>query len=178
MRKQEYMCRWIWELGDMNFKVYLLTTFVVLAASCRAQKSSESYYEDLSSLRPKAVLDVKSKDSLKIKKEVDIVAPRYTVNKKVDAVLDSIDRFNLTRKFVDGFTIQIYSGQKRDDALNASKRISEYSINLKPNVQYLQPKFKVTAGKYLTRLEAQRDLLRLKRIFSNAILVPERIMIK
>jgi uncharacterized protein YebE (UPF0316 family) len=45
----------------------------------------------------------------------------YTVNKQLDAVLDSIDRINLTRKFVEGFTIQVYSGLKREDALNVRK---------------------------------------------------------
>jgi hypothetical protein len=46
------------------------------------------------------------------------------------------------------------------------------------NIQYQQPKFRVTVGKYFTRIEAQKDLVKLKRIFSSASLVPERIMIK
>ena len=87
-------------------------------------------------------------------------------------------RFNATRKFVDGYTIQIYSGQKREDAMSTTTRMNELASDLKSNIQYQQPKFRVTVGKYFTRLEAQKDLLRLKRIFSSAILVPERIMIK
>jgi septal ring-binding cell division protein DamX len=158
---------------------YILTSiFLILNTACVAQKD-KPYYEDLSSLRPKVSLEeAKSKDSAAIKKNIVMVTPTHTVNTKVDVILDSIDRFNLTRKFVDGYTIQIYSGQKRDEALNASKRLAESSTNLKANTQYQQPKFKVTVGKYYSRLEAQKDLLRLKRVFSSAILVPERIMIK
>lgn len=153
--------------------------FFLLAIGCQAQRSTKPYYEDLSSLRPKVKFEAEATvDSVKIRKTVSPIPVQYAVNKKVDAVLDSIDRFNLTRKFVDGFTIQIFSGQKRDEALNANKRMAELVPDLKANVQYQQPKFRVTVGKYFTRLEAQKDLYRLKRIFTNAILVPERIMIK
>lgn len=46
------------------------------------------------------------------------------------------------------------------------------------SLQYDQPKFRVTAGRYFTKLEAQKDLMRLRRYFSNAILVPEKILVK
>jgi septal ring-binding cell division protein DamX len=160
---------------------YVLTLiFSLLITSCRAQKPATTYYEDLSSLRPKVsvVEETKSKDSTLTTKSVVAVSPQYTVNAKVDAVLDSIDRFNLMRTFVDGYTIQIYAGQKKDEALGTNKKLSESGINLKAIIQYQPPKFKVTIGKYFSRLEAEKDLLRLKRVFASAILVPERIMIK
>lgn len=180
---------WKLEVGSFGFKApslkysdfYIMTSiFFSLITSCQAQRpSSNPYYEDLSSLRPKVSLEEKKpKDSAAIKKNVVMITPTHTVNAKVDVILDSIDRFNLTRKFVDGYTIQIYSGQKREEALNASKKLAESTTNLRANTQYQQPKFKVTVGKYYSRLEAQKDLLRLKRVFSSAILVPERIMIK
>jgi hypothetical protein len=159
---------------------YILTSvFFLLFTSCQAQKSTP-YYEDLSSLRPKVKsVKLKTKDSIRIKQHVEPIDPKYTVTTKVDAILDSIDRFNLTRRFVDGFTIQIYAGQKREEAMSATTKMSESISDLKANpIQYQQPKFRVTVGKYFTRLEAQKDLLRLKRLFSSAILVPERIMIK
>jgi hypothetical protein len=148
--------------------------------SCQAQKqSSSAYYEDLSALRPKVKIEeVLPKDSTIAPKSEVMITPLYTVNAKVDAILDSISRFNATRTFVDGYTIQIYSGQKKDDALGTNTRLLESGIHLKANVQYQPPKFKVTVGKYFTRIEAQKDLLRLKRNFSSAILVPEKIMIK
>lgn len=100
-----------------------------------------------------------------------------TVNNKVDAVLDSIDKLNLTRKFISGYTIQIYSGQSREEANNAKKKLTE-TLDMKADLQYLQPKFRVKVGAYFTALDAQRDLVLLKRFFPNAILVPETIPIK
>ncbi|MBI3219625.1 MAG: SPOR domain-containing protein [Bacteroidetes bacterium] len=156
-----------------------LFLFFILSLSTSVWGQKPAYTEDLSSLRPKVTAEVGSKkDTIKNKIEVVRTTPRYTVNAKVDQVLDSIDRFNLTRRFVDGYTIQIYSGQKKEDALSASKKLMDAYADLKSNIQYQQPKFKVTVGKYFTRLEAQKDFLRLKRLFSSTILVPERIMIK
>lgn len=165
-------------ISHSNFYT-LASLFFLLVTSCQAQKATP-YYEDLSSLRPKVKsTQLKVKDSIPVKQHVEPIDPTYTVTTKVDALLDSIDRFNLTRRFVDGFTIQIYAGQKREEAMSATTKMSESISDLKANpIQYLQPKFRVTVGKYFTKLEAQKDLLRLKRIFSSAILVPERIMIK
>ena len=169
------------EVGISHSNFYLLTPifFFLLVTACQAQRPTKPYYEDLSSLRPKVNVEtISPKDSLRIKTQVPPTPVQYAVNEKVDAILDSIDKFNLTRKFVDGHTIQIYSGQKKDEALNTKTKMSELIPDLKANVQYQQPKFRVTVGKYFTRLEAQRDLYRLKRVFANAILVPERIMIR
>ncbi|NOS55609.1 MAG: SPOR domain-containing protein [Cyclobacteriaceae bacterium] len=169
------------EVGIPHSGFHFLTSifFFLLITACQAQRPTKPYYEDLSSLRPKVSLETNGpKDSMRIKSQVPPTPVQYAVNEKVDAVLDSIDRFNLTRKFVDGYTIQIFSGQKREEALNANKKMSELVPELKANVQYQQPKFRVTVGKYFTRLEAQKDLFKLKRVFGNAILVPERIMIK
>lgn len=157
----------------------LLFVLSITFTSCLAQKPSKTYYEDLSSLRPKVkFVDDKLSDSLITKKQPNLNTPLNTINEKVDALLDSIDRFNLTRKFVEGFTIQIYSGQKKEEALNASKILAESNSDLKSSTQYQQPKFRVTVGKYFSRLEAQKDLVGLRSAFPNAILVPERIMVK
>lgn len=160
-----------------NSKFYFLCFFLTSFFSF-AQKN-KPYHEDLSRLRPRIELPIESinaKDSSE--KTKPLVKPVKTVNAKVDAVLDSIDRFNLTRKFINGFTIQIYSGQKREDAMNVKKKMQEEVEELQANLKYEQPKFRVTVGKYFTRLEAQRDLLLLKRKFSTASLVPEKIMLK
>ena len=164
----------------MNSVYFILTSlFFFSITSCHAQKPSKPYFEDLSPYRPKVVLENSpKKDSTVKQNQQEIIAPLYHVNAKVDFVLDSIDRFNLTRKFLDGYTIQIYSGQKRDEALNVQKRLVEENTQYVANTQYQQPKFRVTVGRYFTRIEAQKDLLALKRIFTSASLVPERIMIK
>ncbi|MBI1768668.1 MAG: SPOR domain-containing protein [Bacteroidetes bacterium] len=161
-------------------KFFILTPvfFIVTSCSSVAQKNGKPYYEDLSKLRPKVELPVESKKNDTVKEIKHEVSPTKNINAKVDVVLDSIDRFNLTRKFLDGFTIQIYSGQKKEDAMNAMKKMKEEVPELTASVKYEQPKFRVIVGRYFTRLEAQSDLLLLKRKFSTASLVPEKISIK
>ncbi|MFM7850522.1 MAG: SPOR domain-containing protein [Flammeovirgaceae bacterium] len=163
-----------------HFLFYSLTgVFFFLLSTCQAQKSANEYYEDLSPYRPKLLLEKNQKKENPVQyTHQENIEPRKSVNEKVNFVLDSIDRFNLTRKFVDGYTIQIYSGQRRDEALNVQKQLTEEDGQYAANIQYQQPKFKVTVGKYFTRIEAQKDLLVLKKIFPAASLVPERIMIK
>jgi hypothetical protein len=100
------------------------------------------------------------------------------VNTKVDEVLDSIDRFNATRLFVDGFTIQIYSGQKKQEALDVNKTLVESDLGLTADIQFVQPKFRVVVGKYYTRIEAHRDLSQLLKLFPNAITIPEKVPLK
>ncbi len=138
------------------------------------------YQEDLSAYRPpvdepKTGNGVTPQEPKRDPKAY--VEARHTVNKQVDYVLDSIDRINLTRKFIDGFTIQVYSGLKRDDALIVKKNLLSYLPHLESEVQYIQPNFRVRAGKYFTRLEAQPDYMAIKRYFPGAIVVPDKIQI-
>jgi hypothetical protein len=153
---------------------FILAMLVCL--SCRAQRNSRDVQEDLASIRPTFPADsmVKVQHSHQTPANVP---PVLTVNAKVDAVLDSIDRLNLLRRYTSGFTIQIYSGQNKEEANNAKKRLTDF-LDMKADLQYIQPKFRVKVGAYFTALDAQKDLVLLKRFFPNAILVPETIPIK
>jgi septal ring-binding cell division protein DamX len=157
----------------------LIIVFPLLESSCVAQKPTGSaVHEDLSVYRPKFADTLDTVRTATTTRQTDPVVPTKNVNAKIDAVLDSIDRFNLTKKFVDGFTIQIYSGQKREEAMNTKQKMNSEITDLTANLQYVQPKFRVTVGSYFNKLDAQKDLSRLKRHFSTAILVPEKIPIK
>jgi hypothetical protein len=167
----------------MIFRTLLLLCAGVMLNCCSAQLSSGTtgtgHSEDLSGYRPNIPTDSSSKDatSSSIKTKPQVETPALNVNKQVDAVLDSIDKFNQLRKFVDGYTIQIYSGTNREDAMNAKKKMSD-AQDFTALMQYNQPKFRVTTGSYFTRLEAQKDFSRIKKLFPNCILVPEKVPIK
>src|SRR5690606_34665609 len=97
---------------------------------------------------------------------------------QVDMILDSIYAENIRRAFVDGYTIQVYSGIRREDALEVKKKMTQSLPELESDVQYRQPNFRVRTGKYLSRLEAQKDYLAVRRYFPNAIVIPDRIEIQ
>ncbi|MEK6782924.1 MAG: SPOR domain-containing protein [Bacteroidota bacterium] len=157
-----------------------LFSFLLIALGCVAQKSnnSKTYHEDLSLVRPRFVMPVDSIKKTGLEDPKTPVNPTKNVNAKVDFVLDSIDRLNALRKFIDGYTIQIYSGQNREDANTAKKKMADEADDLTANLQYIQPKFRVRVGNYFSKLEAQKDLMRLKPLFPNAILIPEKIPIR
>jgi hypothetical protein len=157
-----------------------LFSFLLIALGCVAQKSNtgKTYQEDLSLVRPQFVLPIDSKTIVDPDEPKTLVEPTLHVNERVDLVLDSIDRLNRLRKFIEGYTIQIYSGQNREDANNAKKKMVEEVAELTASLRYIQPKFRVSVGNYFSKLDAQKDLMRLKPIFPNAILIPEKIPIK
>lgn len=152
--------------------------FVLLPLWSHAQRQARPYYhEDLYGLRPKLNEPVDTISHSPERAPKQFVAAHYSVNEKVDDVLDSINSFNITRKFIDGYTIQVYSGQNREEANNIKKRVAS-ETGLNAMVEYNQPKFRVRYGGYYSRMEAQRDLTRLKRSFANAILVPEKLLVR
>jgi hypothetical protein len=167
-----------------KLSLLLLSTFLIFGcASTRTTSSTAStgkYSEDLSVWRPetkKPVDSVKVTTGERIRKN-QYVPAKFAVNAQVDAVLDSIHSQNLERGYVDGFTIQVYSGARREDALNIRKKLTQSLPDLESDVQYKQPNFRVLSGKYFTRLEAQQDYLAVKRYFPNAIVIPDRVPIQ
>lgn len=159
----------------------MLSFILLVASACTAQKKvTNTYSEDLSARRYKFAI-VEDTSKVHVEKEPqknEVMHPTKNVNAKVDEVLDSIGRFNLTRRFVDGYTAQIYSGAKREDAMNSKLKLTQEIPEMVADIQYIQPKFRVTVGHYFSRLEAQKDLVRLKHIFPNVILIPDKIQIK
>ncbi len=166
----------------------ILTFLLLLAVTgCQTTKQTTTagaagtrYYENLSSTRPpiEQVQKESKPEETRIRRDLNAYSePKHTVNKQVDAVLDSIDRINLTRRFIDGYTIQVYSGLKREEALNVKKDLLMYLPKLESDVHYNQPNFRVKSGRYLTQLEALKDFLQVRKYFPSAIVVPDRIPI-
>jgi hypothetical protein len=166
--------------GYPLYLVYLY--FVVGCASPAATTTSGTaaagggYSEDLSVLRPKveAPRDTIKPVSTDKPKTTVYVEPKYAVNDKLDAVLDSIDRINLMRKFVDGYTIQVYSG-KRDEALNTRKQLTSLLPEIATEVQFTEPIFRVKAGRYYNWMDAQGDFTLIRKYFPAAIIIPDKI---
>ena len=168
--------------GIPYFLVYLW-----VAMGCKSPASTSStagtqsgrYSEDLSELRPKVKVETETPvqpANTVDRKNTTYVEPKYAVNQKLDAVLDSIDRINIARKFVDGFTIQVFSG-KREDALNTRKQLTSLMPEISSEVQFTEPIFRVKAGKYYSWIDAQSDFSMIKKYFPAAILIPDKIAV-
>jgi hypothetical protein len=178
----------------MNLRTLCLISLIPLVGACSSKvgtstsktNTSGKYHEDLSVWRPKGTDTDTTKrksptatDNTQVSvKSREYVEAKFAVNEPLDAVLDSISRINKAIGFIDGYTIQVYSGLKREDALNAKKQLSNSLPDVDAEVQYLQPNFRVRVGKYYDRFNAQKDYALVKRYFPNAILIPERLPIQ
>ena len=154
---------------------WIVAALILLASAPSVAQRKKQYSEDLRPLRQTFSAPPKQEPR---PAPVERIAATNTVNDKVNSVLDSLDRFNSTRMFTDGFTVQIYSGQKKQEALEVNKSLSESTLGLQADIQFVQPKFRVIVGKYYTRLEAHRDLYRLRKLFPDAIIIPEKVPVR
>ncbi len=182
----------------MRVVSFFLLVAVMLLAACSSRVGTSTsktntstagkYSEDLSIWRPKGTVtatDTAKKNTTNtttnngtVIKPTEYVEAKYAVNGPLDNVLDSIARINKNIGYVDGYTIQVYSGLKREDALNAKRQLSTSLPNVDSEIQYVQPNFRVRVGKYYDRFNAHKDYVAVKRYFPNAILIPERIPIQ
>ncbi|MDO5972460.1 SPOR domain-containing protein [Flavivirga aquimarina] len=95
-----------------------------------------------------------------------------TINqdKNITALLDIKKTMNKEVNNSKMYKIQIYSGNHRSNAKSAQTEFSNSFSNWRPTIQYEPPNFKIWAGNFRTRLEADRALKKIKRKFPNAFI--------
>lgn len=99
-----------------------------------------------------------------------------TVNQddKVTELLNLKKEMEKENKLTDGFTIQLYYGELDQASKILMKYRSSYG-RWPASIEYETPNYKVWAGNFATRMEAERALLDIQRTFSSAfILKPGR----
>lgn len=163
-------------------RTYRLIIIPILLIGCKAATPSSSgvYSEDLKIHRPVSVIELEEREAEKNDEEV--VQEEYKpLEGHIKAELDSIAKIsyqqNKEGRYVDGFVIQVYSGNSRDEANNAWNKMYELFPDLDPKVSYRQPSFRVKAGKFINRLEAHRIYNDVKGEFPRALLLPERFLL-
>lgn len=99
-----------------------------------------------------------------------------TVNQdeKINHLLTVKKTLEKDNKLSDGYTIQLYYGElNQADAILKKYRAS--FGDWPASIEYETPNYKVWAGNFTTRIEADRALLEIQKNFSSAfILKPER----
>ena len=104
---------------------------------------------------------------------------------KVEVVKDArIDTFAARRAdlnkansetSINGFRVQIFTGENRKDAYNAQAKFQEQYPNIRTYVIYSEPNFKVRAGDFRSRLEAEKLEEELKKWFTGMFIISEKI---
>lgn len=99
-----------------------------------------------------------------------------TVNQdaKITQLLKVKKELEKDNKLSDGFTIQLYYGEF-NQAQDILKKYKSSFGNWPASIEYETPNYKVWAGNFSTRIEADRALIEIQNYFSSAfILKPER----
>lgn len=146
-----------------------------------SKKNGKVYEEDLSLYRPKfdSVNETQSADSKSVKSSKATISdvPLH-VNKKLDAILDTIAMRNKSMKFTNGFRIQIYVGNDRKSADDAKIYTYQKYPEIFPYLSYQQPIYKVKIGDFLNRMDAERYYSDIKDLYPSAMILPDRVEIK
>ncbi len=147
--------------------------------------SKTEYREDLSLVRPRyeyvePIIESKKevkKDGPGRAQKTSTDKPLY-VNKRLEAVLDSVYKQNKAIRYISGFRIQVYVGNIRQEADNAKSYIYQTFPEMNPYVSYSQPTYRVKAGDFMYRSDAEQYLEVIKEQYSSAVILADRVEIK
>ncbi len=156
---------------------FLLLGLVIIA--CAPSKPTAttiaSYDEDLSYLRPSVETLVEIEENTETVVDRQDVEPQYHIKSELDSVLAAIRASRSEIEFLNGFTVQLYSGNNREEANETKTKVYETFEEYEPEISYIQPNFKVKIGRFFDRLEANKVYTLVKEEFPKAIVIPERI---
>lgn len=161
-----------------NRGLIFFLSFAILF-SCSTQKKITSkneergYYEDLSILRSQE----QPKKSIKEEKVISSSQVKNNISLELDTIIQIIRSESDNIKFLDGFTIQLYLGDDRNKAEETEQKISEIDSLIFKNTVFTQPNYRVKIGQYTDRFKVNEEYQKFKKLFPNAIIIPERIKI-
>jgi hypothetical protein len=177
---------------DMKLKKKVLWTLhlgIIIISGCSKKSvvssSGSEYREDLSAVRPryeyvepafeKSETASTPKNNTAPKPVTD--KPLY-VNKRLETVLDTLAKHNKSIKYINGFRIQIYVGNVRQEADGAKSYIYQAFPDLNPYVSYSQPTYRVKVGDFMYRSDAEQYLEMIREQYSSAMILADRVDIK
>lgn len=148
--------------------------------------SGSDYREDLSSVRPhyeyvEPAIGKKpvntNVSTTKPTPKPDPDKPLY-VNKRLETVLDTMARQNKSIRYINGFRIQIYVGNVRQEADAAKSYCYQAFPDLIPYISYSQPTYRVKVGDFMYRSDAEQYLEMIREQYSSAVILADRVEIK
>ena len=158
--------------------IRLLTFVIIFIVGCinkppvSSQYLEKGYFEDLSFLRDspeKAANNFDNRNEASFSEESEF-------NNELENIFITYEN-KPKDKYLNGYTIQIFSGLEREKADSIFFTADSIYSELDIYTLYDQPNYRVKVGKYFYRIDANKALNKLINDFSEAIIVPERIKI-
>ncbi len=94
------------------------------------------------------------------------------VTGEIEDYFDAVDKQHQEKNEYPGFTLQVYTGNSREEANEAKLKVYKALPDAEPAVRF-STIWRTRVGEYASRLEAQQDYFALRKYFPNVLLVPE-----
>ncbi len=97
---------------------------------------------------------------------------KITVNQdyKFEQLLNEKRKTNVSNAVNDRYKIQIFSGES-DKAKNSLNQFRQEFSDLDGTIIFFTPNYKVWVGNFKTRIEAERNLIAIKKSYTNVHLI-------
>ncbi|UOQ53291.1 sporulation protein [Hymenobacter cellulosivorans] len=105
------------------------------------------------------------------------VTPTAHVNPQIEQRLRDQAYTNQNVKYAQGFRILAYVGLEREQAMATRRAIISRYPEETDYITFKQPVFRLWVGDYLTRLEAEQAMLRIRPIAPKAELQPAQVVL-
>jgi hypothetical protein len=105
------------------------------------------------------------------------VTPTNHVNSQVDQRLRDQAFTNQNVKYAQGYRILAYVGLERDQAMAIRRAIISRYPDETDYITFKQPTYRLLIGDYMTRLEAEQAMLRIKPLAPKAQLQPTQVLL-
>ncbi len=157
----------------------LILILMVLGTACLStvksnKANSSTYSEDLSAYLPPDPVD--STSEITKKNTPVVIDTTLIITARLDSALQIVNNYNSNKTtYVEGLTIQLYSGHDRSKAKEVQLRAFRHFPESKPKIIFDQPNYKVRMGYFYSQLEAYPVYKSVQSKFGKAILVPTRI---
>lgn len=107
----------------------------------------------------------------------DTILTVLDVTAKLNAKLDTIAEKNKLIKFTNGYRIQVYLGNSKEESNLAKEKLYKFFRDANIYASYKQPDYKVKFGDYTDRLEVYYVLMSIRNDFPNALIIEEQVNI-
>ncbi|WP_400193512.1 sporulation protein [Hymenobacter sp. B81] len=105
------------------------------------------------------------------------VTPTAHVNAQVEQRLRDLAYTNQNVKYTNGYRILVYIGLERQDAMNVRRAVISRYPQETDYLTFKQPVYRLFIGDYVSRLEAEQALLRLRPLAPKAELQATQVLI-
>lgn len=166
---------------------FLLVAGILTTTGCAKKNLTNlgNYSENLRTVRPRYTYVEPVIEKTKIPEKSTPTRYRPTkadeplyVTKRLEAILDTLAMRNKSIRYINGFRVQLYVGNIRQEADAAKSFVYQLFPEIMPYVSYSQPTYRVKVGDFMYRSDAEDFLANVRQQYPAAVILPDRVEIK